>query len=138
MDLIQGDVTLSWLLDYFERIEALILSEERRFDEIVRELDRHRFIRSQIVNLPSAVTEDLNRHWYEAKTGQIITDVQRHIRHPVLRWMAATPELDEEIAGQVLGLDLAALFPPDARASQARREPKIECRPDLALARSSW
>src|SRR5579859_4817070 len=36
------------------------------------------------------VTEDLNRRWYEAKTGQVITDVQRHIRHPVLRWMAAT------------------------------------------------
>src|SRR3984957_973473 len=44
-----------------------------------------------------AVTEDLNRHWYEAKTGQVITDVQRHIRHPVLRWMAAT--LDGRIQG---------------------------------------
>ena len=37
-----------------------------------------------------AVTEDLNRRWYEANTGQVITDVQTHIRHPVLRWMAAT------------------------------------------------
>ena len=37
-----------------------------------------------------AVTEDLNRRWYEANTGQVITDVQRHIRHPILRWMAAT------------------------------------------------
>src|SRR5262249_26357041 len=36
------------------------------------------------------VTEGLNRHWYEANTGQVITDVQRQIRHPVLRWMAAT------------------------------------------------
>src|SRR6201988_3442813 len=36
------------------------------------------------------VTEDLNRRWYEANTGQVITDVQRQIRHPVLRWMAAT------------------------------------------------
>jgi predicted phage-related endonuclease len=35
-------------------------------------------------------TEDLNRRWYESNTGQILTDVQRHIRHPVLRWMAAT------------------------------------------------
>jgi predicted phage-related endonuclease len=35
-------------------------------------------------------TEDLNRRWYEANTGQIITDVQRRIRHPILRWMAAT------------------------------------------------
>src|SRR5262249_44348258 len=37
-----------------------------------------------------AVTEDLNRRWYEANTGQVLTDVQRHIRHPILRWMAAT------------------------------------------------
>ena len=37
-----------------------------------------------------AVTEDLNRRWYETSTGQVITDIQRRIRHPVLRWMAAT------------------------------------------------
>ena len=36
------------------------------------------------------VTEDLNRRWYEANTGQVLTDVQRHFRHPVLPWMAAT------------------------------------------------
>jgi hypothetical protein len=36
------------------------------------------------------VTEDLNRSWYEANTGHVITDVQRRIRHPVLRWMGAT------------------------------------------------
>ena len=44
-----------------------------------------------------AVTEDLNRRWYEASTGQVLTDVQRHIRHPVLRWMAAT--LDGRVQG---------------------------------------
>ena len=32
-----------------------------------------------------AVTEELNRRWYEANTGQVITDVQKHIRHPGLR-----------------------------------------------------
>jgi len=35
-------------------------------------------------------TEDLNRRWYQANTGQILADVQRQIRHPMLRWMAAT------------------------------------------------
>ena len=35
-------------------------------------------------------TEDLNRRWYQANTGQVLTDVQRHIRHPVLHWLAAT------------------------------------------------
>ncbi len=37
-----------------------------------------------------AVTEDLNRLWFERKTGQTVTDVQRRIKHPVLRWMGAT------------------------------------------------
>jgi hypothetical protein len=36
------------------------------------------------------VTEALNRHWYERNTGQIIKDVQRQVRHPVIRWMGAT------------------------------------------------
>ena len=35
-------------------------------------------------------TEDLNRRWYEANTGQVITDIQKQIRHPALRWMRAT------------------------------------------------
>jgi hypothetical protein len=35
-------------------------------------------------------TEVLNRCWYERTTGQVITDVQRRVRHPVLRWMGAT------------------------------------------------
>jgi predicted phage-related endonuclease len=42
-------------------------------------------------------TEELNRRWYEANTGQVITDVQRKMRHPVLRWMGAT--LDGRVQG---------------------------------------
>jgi hypothetical protein len=37
-------------------------------------------------------TEELNRRWYEANTGQVLTDVQQEVRHPTLRWMAATPD----------------------------------------------
>ena len=36
------------------------------------------------------VTEDLNRPWYERNTGQTVECVQHRLRHPVLRWMAAT------------------------------------------------
>jgi hypothetical protein len=36
------------------------------------------------------VTKPLNRAWYERNTGRTIIDVQRHVRHPVNRWMAAT------------------------------------------------
>jgi len=42
-------------------------------------------------------TEKLNRHWYQASTGRVITDVQQWRRHPTLRWMAAT--LDGRVEG---------------------------------------
>src|SRR3974390_3507293 len=46
-------------------------------------------------------TEALNRRWYESNTGQMLTDVQRRIRHPVLRWMAATLDGRVEATGAV-------------------------------------
>src|SRR3954449_9556790 len=42
-------------------------------------------------------TEDLNRRWFEAHTHQSVTDVQRHLRHHVFRWMGAT--LDGRVEG---------------------------------------
>src|SRR5664279_1523049 len=42
-----------------------------------------------IVQLGS-VTEELDRHWYERNTGQVVSAVQRRVFHPVKRWMAAT------------------------------------------------
>jgi predicted phage-related endonuclease len=42
-------------------------------------------------------TEALNRRWYEASSGRVITDIQKRVRHPALRWMAAT--LDGRIEG---------------------------------------
>jgi predicted phage-related endonuclease len=35
-------------------------------------------------------TEQLNRQWYERTTREVVKDVQSWVRHPVLRWMAAT------------------------------------------------
>ena len=46
-------------------------------------------------------TEDLNRRWYETNAGQVLTDIQRHIRHPVLKWMAATLDGRIEATGAV-------------------------------------
>ncbi len=51
-------------------------------------------------NLPvqlGLVTEKLNRRWYYARTGRVITDVQMWRRHPTLQWMAAT--LDGRVEG---------------------------------------
>src|SRR5712675_377355 len=36
------------------------------------------------------VTEDLNRRWYELNSGNRIGDVQRHVIHRTIPWMAAT------------------------------------------------
>src|SRR5271163_167524 len=42
-------------------------------------------------------TEELNRRWYESNTGQVISDIQKQVRHPTLKWMAAT--LDGRVQG---------------------------------------
>jgi predicted phage-related endonuclease len=46
-------------------------------------------------------TEELNRRWYETNTGQVLTDLQRQVRHPALRWMAATLDGRVEATGAV-------------------------------------
>src|SRR5215210_1067482 len=46
-------------------------------------------------------TETLNRQWYERNTGQTICNVQQRVKHPVLRWMAATLDGRLESTGAV-------------------------------------
>ncbi|MGO9770503.1 MAG: YqaJ viral recombinase family protein [Roseiarcus sp.] len=64
------------------------------------ELDPEDLSGNLIVQL-GAVTEPLNRHWFERNTGQVLTDVQRRIRHPVVRYMAATLDGMVEATGAV-------------------------------------
>jgi predicted phage-related endonuclease len=45
--------------------------------------------RNVVVQL-GLVTEELNRRWYQANTSQVLEDIQKHIPHPTLHWMAAT------------------------------------------------
>src|SRR6201984_2587207 len=49
-----------------------------------------------VVQLGDA-TEEVNWRWDEGGTGEVVTDIQRRVRHPVLRWMGAT--LDGRIEG---------------------------------------
>jgi predicted phage-related endonuclease len=60
------------------------------------EVEPEDFSANLIVQL-GTVTEHLNRHWYERNTGQVVTEVQRQVFHPVKRWMAAT--LDGMVEG---------------------------------------
>jgi predicted phage-related endonuclease len=55
---------------------------------------------SLIVQLGLA-TEPLNRCWFERTTGQVLKDVQIWVRHPVIRWMAATLDGIVEDTGAV-------------------------------------
>ena len=52
---------------------------------------------SNLVVQLGVATEDLNRRWYQANTGQMVADIQKRVRHPALRWMVAT--LDGRIEG---------------------------------------
>jgi len=52
---------------------------------------------SNLIVQLGTVTEHFNRHWYERNTGQVVTEVQRRVFHPVKRWMAAT--LDGMVEG---------------------------------------
>jgi hypothetical protein len=53
------------------------------------EVEPQDFSGNLIVQLGVA-TEPLNRHWYERNTGQAITEIQRRVRHPIIKWMGAT------------------------------------------------
>ena len=54
-------------------------------------------------------TEPLNRRWYEKTSGQVIKDVQTWVRHPVVRWMAAT--LDGVIEGTGAAFEAKFILP---------------------------
>jgi predicted phage-related endonuclease len=73
---------------------------ERLWREKRGEAEPEDLSRNLIVQLGVA-TEGLNRHWYEVNTGQLITDVQRHVKHPALGWMAATLDGRVERTGAV-------------------------------------
>jgi predicted phage-related endonuclease len=68
----------------------------RLWQEKRGEIEQEDLSGNLIVQLGLA-TEELNRRWYEANTGQVIVDVQQRVFHPALRWMAAT--LDGRVEG---------------------------------------
>ena len=60
------------------------------------EVERPDYSDNLLVQLGLA-TERLNRRWFERTTGQVVKDIQSWVRHPVIRWMAAT--LDGTVEG---------------------------------------
>jgi predicted phage-related endonuclease len=61
-----------------------------------------------IVQLGSA-TENLNRSWYERNAGKRVIDVQRHVKHSAVPWMAAT--LDGIVEGTASVFEAKFMLP---------------------------
>jgi predicted phage-related endonuclease len=83
------------------------------------------------------VTEDLNRRWYEANTGQVITDIQRQIRHPALRWMAAT--LDGRVQGTEAVFEAKFMLPWSfsEESAAAKHMPQLQHNMWVVMAKSA-
>ena len=73
-------------------------------------------------------TEPLNRQWYERATGQVVKDVQSWVRHPVLRWMAATLDGIVEGTGAVFE---AKFMLPWSFSEEAAAEKQTKRKPGL-------
>jgi predicted phage-related endonuclease len=92
---------------------------------------------SNLIVQLGVVTEDLNRRWYEANTGQVITDIQRRIHHPVLRWMGAT--LDGRLQGSEAVFEAKFMLPWSfsEEAAAAKYMPQLQHNMWVVAARSA-
>jgi predicted phage-related endonuclease len=82
-------------------------------------------------------TEDLNRRWYQINTGQALTDVQRQIRHPVLRWMAATLDGRVETTGAVFEAKFMLPWAFSEQAAVEKYMPQLQHNMWVVAARSA-
>ena len=82
-------------------------------------------------------TEDLNRRWYESNTGQVLTDIQRHIRHPALRWMAATLDGRVEATGAVFEAKFMLPWAFSEEAAAEKYMPQLQHNMWVVAARSA-
>jgi predicted phage-related endonuclease len=92
--------------------------------------------RNLVVQLGLA-TEDLNRRWYEANSGQVLTDVERHIRQPVLRWMAATLDGRIEATGAVFEAKFMLPWSFSEEAAAEKYMPQLQHNMWVVAARSA-
>jgi len=82
-------------------------------------------------------TEDLNRRWYESNTGQVLTDIQRQIRHPALRWMAATLDGRVETTGSVFEAKFMLPWAFSEEAAAEKYMPQLQHNMWVVAARSA-
>jgi YqaJ-like viral recombinase domain len=82
-------------------------------------------------------TEELNRRWYQANSGRVLTDVQRQIRHPALRWMAATLDGRVEATGAVFEAKFMLPWAFSEEAAAEKYMPQLQHNMWVAAARTA-
>ena len=82
-------------------------------------------------------TEDLNRRWYQASTGQILTDVERQVWHPTLWWMAATLDGLVEGSGAVFEAKFMLPWSFSEEAAAEKYMPQLQHNMWVVAARSA-
>jgi predicted phage-related endonuclease len=82
-------------------------------------------------------TESLNRRWYQANTGQVVTDIQKRIRHLVLRWMAATLDGRVEATGAVFEAKFMLPWAFSEEAAAEKYVPQLQHNMWVVAARSA-
>ena len=92
---------------------------------------------SNLVVQLGVATEDLNRRWYQANSGRVLTDIQRRIRHPVLRWMAATLDGRVEATGAVFEAKFMLPWSFSEEAAAEKYMPQLQHNMWVVAARSA-
>jgi predicted phage-related endonuclease len=82
-------------------------------------------------------TEPLNRCWYERTTGEVIKDAQTWIRHPVIRWMAATLDGIVESTGAVFEAKFMLPWSFSEEAAAEKHMPQVQHNMWVANARAA-
>jgi predicted phage-related endonuclease len=82
-------------------------------------------------------TENLNRRWYEVNTDQVVTDIQKRIRHPRLHWMAATLDGRVESTGAVFEAKFMLPWSFSEEAAAEKYAPQLQHNMWVVAARSA-
>jgi predicted phage-related endonuclease len=83
------------------------------------------------------VTVELNRRWYQANTGQVLIDIQQQVRHPALKWMAATLDGRVEATGAVFEAKFMLPWAFSEEAAAEKYMPQLQHNMWVVAARSA-
>jgi predicted phage-related endonuclease len=83
------------------------------------------------------VTEELNRRWYEANSGQVVIDVQKRVLHPTLKWLGATLDGRVQALGAVFESKFMLPWQFSEEAALSKYAPQLQHNMWVVAARSA-